>query len=649
MAKKAKTPPVEYTLEQKRQLLLTPCKNKKEVQAWIQYFLGLHLPDHTVSRHATTNPLDVVYEMYRICVLKQNPENIQELLYTAARGAGKTLATAIAEFMILLHDQRDIAHVGAIMAQAKRAYEYVQGFCMAPNVKPIVDPATGLSADKILQKSTMEKSIFKVNNILCTMEILPTTMKALNGLHVSLVSCDELDTLNGESLRAIKEVAGMLDTKKGKKPLKVGISTRKSKYGLMNKMIENADKEGRHLRFWTALEFTECCPPLRSGRIPTPYWLNVEKGDILTESEFEKKGPQHKKEYIHEPTGMFNECRSCPVAVFCRGDAKKQVSKSNMLKSIDELNQKIRSEGFDWAASQLFNLKPSTEGIIFREFDEKLHVKDWDQMWLVLTGKSYPGECTHDMFVKKCHEMCLPCYAGIDWGFSAPNTVVYFFMDKRDNVYIVRCDGMTYVSEPTWIHHLKTKYHNIYRCQLYIPDAANQGAILEMGKAGLPVANQMDKGAINTGVQIIKKLLKVPGATEPKIFFARETCMHLINEMGMYHYKLDAAGIVTDDPDTEYDHWVDALRYALTLFLGKANIMLGGGLELEESPDLTDRLGNFRRTPNASEYADAQGLPLGDTDQDVSKLGKIGTKSDLDSDDDDEGTSGGGGGFLWNV
>lgn len=186
---KVKQPKKELTLEQKTKLFLAPCKNKQELKQWINYFLALDLPDFTVSRHATTNPLEVVWEIYRICVLKVNPENIQELLYVASRGSGKTLGAAIAEFMIIIHDQRDIAHVGAIMAQAKRAYEYIQTFCVSPNVKPIIDPKDTPEADKILQKSTMERSVFMVKGEKCTMEVLPTTMKALNGVHCSLVSC----------------------------------------------------------------------------------------------------------------------------------------------------------------------------------------------------------------------------------------------------------------------------------------------------------------------------------------------------------------------------------------------------------------------------------------------------------------------------
>jgi phage terminase large subunit len=439
----------------------------------------------------------------------------------------------------------------------------------------------------------------------------------------------------------------MLDTKKGKKPLRVGISTRKSKHGIMNRMIENADKEGRHIRFWTALEFTEKCPDTRSGVDHAEYWVNQDAGETLTPEEFLKKDNSKKKDFTLY-TDMYTGCHKCPVAPFCLGDAKKQSSKSNMLKSIDELNQKIRSEGYDWAASQLFNLKPSTEGIVFKEFEERIHVKTWNQMWFTLTGKDFPGECTHDMFIKKCHEMKLACYGGVDWGWSAPNTVVYFFVDKKENIYVVRCDGLQFVSQPSWIHHMKTKYQHMYKCQLYVPDAADQGAVQEMIKAGLPVANKPDKGAINTGIQVIKKFLRFPGTNEAKIFFAKETTQHILTEMSMYHYKLDAAGIVTDDPDTEYDHWIDALRYPITMLFGKQNVILGGGgLDFDPKAGIVDPSGTFHKMPSPQEYAATKGITLNDQEQNLSKLGRVGTLSDLDDDSDDDGNDGGGGSFSW--
>jgi len=632
----------KYTKEQETKMLLTPCKNKDQLKAWIKYFLNLSLPDCTVSRYSDTNPLQVIWEVYDICVNKNNPEKIQELLYVAGRGSGKTLGMAIAELMVLLHDQRDVVHVGAIQNQADRCYAYQKNFLYNRKLKPLVMPSDIPEDKRIAEKLNMSKSSFNIGGEKITLEVLPCTLKATNGPHVPLVVVDEIDTVSGEGVKAFKEISGMLDSKGNKKALRVGISTRKSRYGLMNKQIENADSEGRTVRKWTAFEFSERCGDERSGTKKIDLWVNQERMETLTKEEFNKKEPQKQKDYVQYDA--YENCAKCPLFPICLTDAKKQTSTSNMLKPLDEMIQKVRSEGADWALAQLMNLKPSVEGIIFREFEERLHVKNWNQVWEILTGMQFPGDCTHDMFVKKCHEMGLACYAGVDWGWSNPNTVVYFFVDKRENIYVVRCDGMTYISQPGWIHHLKTKYHHMYRTQLYVPDAADQGAIQEMKKSGLPVANQMDKGQINTGVQIIKKWLKVPGGADPKIFFAKETCAPLIQEMNLYHYKLDAAGLVTDIPDDGNDHWIDALRYPLTLLFGKSQLVLGSGLNYDNPNPVADLQGNFHRAPNPTEFAQTMGIRFNENDSDMSKLGKIGTIKDLNSEED---ALGGDGSFLW--
>lgn len=629
-------------LEKRKKLFFKKCKTKDELSKFIQLFFGLHLPDQTVSRFADTNPLHIIWEVYDICVNKNNPEDVEELLYVAGRGSGKTLGMAIAELLVMLHDGRDACHVGAVLAQAKRCYEYQTKFMLSPRIRPIIDDKKIAQEDRVLQKLNMEKSSFNIDDDIVTLEVLPCTLKACNGPHVPLVVTDEIDTVSGEGLKAFKEIAGMLDSKGDKRALRVGISTRKSRYGLMNKMIEEADQAGRHVRKWTAFEFTAACPDSRSGTTPTTSYHILDEMEVIDEKSFKLKDEKKKKEYTKH-TMPGEKCLTCPAAAICLGDAKNQKSSSWMLKPISELIQKVRAEGADWALAQLMNLKPSVEGIIYKEFEEKLHTNTWNEMWFKLTGIEYPGECTHDLFVKKCHSMGLQCYAGVDWGWSNPNTVVYFFVDKRDNIFIVRADGMTYVSQPDWVHYIKNKYHNKYRCQLYFPDVADQGAVTEMRKAGLPVSPENDK-SINTGVQVIKKYLKIPGSMDTKMHLAKETCGPLIEEFLTYHFKTAADGTITEVPESEYDHWLDALRYPMTMLFGKSMLLMGDNMVADEQ-SVTDKAGSYFRTPTIEEFARANHLELG-TDQDASKLGKVGKLSDLD-DDDDEWS--GGGGFLWSL
>lgn len=178
MAQKSNEKKKTLTLEEKRELFLKPCKTKKELKAWIKYFLDLDLPDVTVSRYSDTNPLDVIWEVYSICVLKNNPQKIQELLFVAGRGSGKTLGMAVAELMVLLHDQRDVVHVGAILSQAERCYNYQKNFLFKKHIQEIVAPEDVPEEKRILEKSNMSKTVFNLGGEKVTLEVLPMTLKA---------------------------------------------------------------------------------------------------------------------------------------------------------------------------------------------------------------------------------------------------------------------------------------------------------------------------------------------------------------------------------------------------------------------------------------------------------------------------------------
>jgi intein/homing endonuclease len=936
-----------------------------------------------------------------------------------------TLGVAIAELMVMLHDQREVAHVGAILSQAKRCYEYQTKFLLNDRIKPIIN--SNSSGDPILEKMNMDKSVFNLmdrygsGKIQATLEVLPCTLKSVNGPHVPLVVVDEIDTVSGEGLKAFKDIAGMLDSKGQREALRVGISTRKSRYGLMNQQIEQAEQAGRTVKRWTALEFSQRCPDDRSGKNKTVAYYNEDDMFVITEDQFKslsvqkqsefqknefpgekclkcpiaaacfvpgtlitmsdgsvkpiedieigdvvithdgsshrvydvmqrdvnedinvitrygsnislsmtgehplftdrgwieakdvtsgylenqnrknsdylrlpkvdflnndcfdvveylrewsfitdysdmvqlykKEGNEkphrskpgsrikrkidlnrsfgyllgiyaaegfaksarvdfslgqeenfiatlidmhakqvlgigstkydivnhsrfkgiksyiysttaaalfakicgtgaknkkldmsivaanrsiaegfvngfwhgdgdHRKDYDFDRSGelsvatiskqmMFQFYQLCSmlgyhtsirknksridrqdswqvrfvrnkvakhryqyvsdygnhfrvkgnnvapykgkvynfsvetnesyiangVAVHnCLGDAKNQSSSSHMLKPISDPIKKAMENGPDWTLSQLFNLKPSIEGIVYKEFNEKLHVKKWNEMWTILTGSEYPGECDHDAFVRKCHQMKLSCYAGIDWGWSNPSTFVVFFVDSRENVYVVRTEGQTYTNNPTWVQTIKNKWHHMYRVQLYYPDLANPGDAITMRQEGLPCPTEQKKDTMG-GIQIVKKWLRSLASPVPKIYFAEDTCQHIVREFGLYHYKTDAAGQVTDDPASEHDHWLDALRYALYELFGKNRMMMVDDVTVGVG-SVTDRMGNFTKMPTPSEFAKSRGIQVQDLDQpiDTSKLGKIGTKSELDDDEED----GSQGGFLW--
>ena len=463
-----------------------------------------------------------------------------------------------------------------------------------------------------------------------------------NGPHVPLVVVDEVDTVSGEGLKAFRDVSGMLDSKGDKKALRVGISTRKSRYGLMNQAIENADKEGRTVRKWTVLEFSQRCPDSRSGTTPTIGYYLQDKMETISHKEWLMKDPVAQKDYVsYEFYG--EKCLKCPLSSLCLSDSKKQTCKSPMLKPIDDAVKKAIESGPDWAIAQLFNLKPSVEGIIYKEFEEKTHVKTWNGMWAILTGSDFPGECTHDLFVKKCRQMKLPAYGMIDWGWSNPSTLVVFFVDNAENIYVVRADGRTYYNNVSWIQFIKSKYHHQYGIQLYFPDLANPGDGQLMRQEGLMCPNHIDKN-ISDGIQVVKKYLRSFGNPNPKLFVAKETCAPLIQEFLTYHYETDASGAITDRPADEFNHWCDALRYGIYTLFGKPS-MITADSGMDYNPQTRDNQGNFTKVPTPEEIVSTFNLDV-NTEPNTRKIGEIGTLSKLNGCDDDE-TISGGGGFLW--
>ena len=130
------------------------------------------------------------------------------------------------------------------------------------------------------------------------------------------------------------------------------------------------------------------------------------------------------------------------------------------------------------------------------------------------------------------------------------------------------------------------------------------------------------------------------------MFIAKETCSELMQEFLLYHFKTNTAGLITENPEDEYNHWIDALRYVLSMLMGKSLMMMSMDSDGEYDGKVFDSTKQqYFRTPSAGEFAETQGIRV-NTDIDTSKIGKIGTKSELDDEDEDDDVEGSGG-FLW--
>lgn len=190
---------------------------------------------------------------------------------------------------------------------------------------------------------------------------------------------------------------------------------------------------------------------------------------------------------------------------------------------------------------------------------------------------------------------------------------------------------------------IKQKWHPIYRSQLYFPDCANPGDVQQFAQEGLPVPSNQVKD-INGGIQVIKKWLRSLASPVPKFYVAKETNAFLIEEFKLYHYKTSADGTVTDDPDTEYDHALDAVRYIMYGLFSKSRAIMSSSADEVDVTNVINNDGQYMKMPSPAEFAAAQGIQLSDELPDMTKMGKIGKKSEELSDDELMSSSGN---FLW--
>jgi len=89
-------------------------------------------------------------------------------------------------------------------------------------------------------------------------------------------------------------------------------------------------------------------------------------------------------------------------------------------------------------------------------------------------------------------------------------------------------------------------------------DAAAAGLIADLQNAG--VGAMPSKGRVLDGIQAIQNRLKVQGDKRPRLTIS-QSCTNLIGEFESYTWKRTPAGIVRDEPEKQFDHALDALRY----------------------------------------------------------------------------------------
>ena len=476
----------------------------KRADLWLYIYqhFGVKLPHKRFSTGHST-PLDFLHDALA------NPS--QDIAAWASRSGGKTLcASILAACEFLDTDKLQSRVLAGSEDQARNLYDYWSHWCQGPLAHRLDD-------------GNVRRHLTRVGG--GRMEILAASQKKVRGPKVQRLFEDELDEIDEDVNRA---AVGMIDSRPGLPGRTVYTSTWHWPSGPMGKLVDACPDNGVSLHRWNLWESIQQCPESRHGN---------GSGCALC-----PLGPEclGKAEDFHE--------RKCSVGIaveacgiYAIGDAIKAVQKVGLA---------------TWQSEYLCN-RPSVEGLVYPEFDERTH-----------GAKTAPSGLT--------------IYRAIDWGHGV-FVCLWIGQDKDGRSWVLD----TYRSEASTIpqHAEFINAHAVQNVKATYCDPAGSSRSDQTGRSnvdlfrdrGIPCQYRTAPSATNVhnGIQLVRSLLQ-PASGPPKLLFvASDNNRTLVRAMQSYHNR-KVNGVWIDDPSDpqEYEHIPDALRYFVV------NRSSGGGMSV---------------------------------------------------------------------
>jgi hypothetical protein len=575
-------------VELARKALFTPCNSKEELDRWIRVFLGIRFPDKIVSDESTSSPLEMIWQLYDHA-RRNDTAGFKRIMAYANRFGGKTLGAAVLETMIVLHTERNIAHMAAIKDQSKKAQEYVKGFFSRPY---FMDFVVGDNSSEVVVVAHIHRSNGTVVTDAEFSDFTPTqklqyrrkenyiriiacTMQSANGQHVEFFVVDEVDVIEKKNLRAYDQAKGGVPTSRaGMEAMTLFTSTRKSRIGKVQEEIDRAPKTGLRLLHWNIIDITEPCAPERhvpEGPKQT-YWINDAEVRHIREVEYEGL-PDSEKHKWYAREG-YAGCAKCPIFAACKGRlATEQKGKvgsfedggTALLMPIDEVIDKFRDATPEFITTEFLCRKPDTSGLVYPRLAPEVHKKTANEI-----ARFVDPESTIDNkpdLIRFLAEKGARFATGMDFGYNHLFAVVTVAI-WGNVAFVIDAIGLSHQElddKLALCEHLKLWNSTIYA------DPEDSSSIATFKRKGFRVREwSKNAGSVRAGIDIVRTKLysKRLGAT---VYFLKDDpdIELLYNHIRDYHYTTGPDGKFTEIPDDTNDDLPDAFRYCLMNVFGK--------------------------------------------------------------------------------
>jgi hypothetical protein len=284
---------------------------RRDLKNYVKVFLGIDVPNRKICT-GHNSPMDYLWHSFSADFSAESRANGDAVIW-ANRGGGKTELAAMATLLdCVFKPNCQVRILAGSGEQAGRMYEYLTGFL------------NGGFGDFLAGPVRKDRCRFANGS---AVEVLTQSPASVRGQHIHKLRCDEVELFDENVFAAAKftthSTAGLVAAMEM-------ISTMHRPYGLMQKIVSSASRDGVPVFKWCLWEVIERC----TGR----------------------------------------GCSQCPLWGDCGGRAK---GADGYLKIDDCITQMRRASRAGWEAEMLCK-KPSLENVVFAEFDPAVHIKPVD-------------------------------------------------------------------------------------------------------------------------------------------------------------------------------------------------------------------------------------------------------------------------------
>jgi hypothetical protein len=466
-----------------REIINTACETQEKLHDWVSTYLGLNVPRKAVCAHHVA-PFEYLKRAYF--------EPAGDVVVWASRGGGKTRLGAAATMLDLLHKRGvQVRILGGSMEQSLRMWEH-----LVPDLERCqVEHQSRTFGSRMVELWNRSRAA-----------VLPQSQRAVRGLRVQKLRCDEVDEFEPEvwdaaqliTKSAALERANGLKVRAGEMRPVAGVvealSTFHNAWGQMSRVVDRAGAAGTPVMKWCVLDVLEKCPPER-------------------------------------------QCATCPLWEDCGGRAK---TECDGFFSIDEAIVQKRRVSLETWKSEMLCERPSTRGAVFKSFSRERHVRETD-----VDGS-------------RVREWAW----GIDFGFVNPFVCLWIAVTHDGEVHVVD----EYVRRERVMHENLAAMESRGRARpAWVGcDPAGSSRNEQTAQSNVDLLRRRGYRVRTCGSRIVDGIEKVRFALQPAagapVLFVNARCAELIKALECYHYDPAARG---ENPkkDGEHDHLIDALRY----------------------------------------------------------------------------------------